>query len=111
MKALDYIIPVLVLLIAFGAIYYLYVGAGLATGYRYNLVASGGSVSPSEFRMDTRGVIAITNQGSGRTDVEITKEGKVVFRRGLYPGQMVTYKADPGTYRAGILCVLRIDNP
>ena len=102
MKIADYVIPVLVLLIAFAAIYYLYIGAGLATGYRYDIVVSGGSVSPSEFRMDTRGVIAITNKGSGRTDVEITKAGQVVFRRGLYPGQMVTYKADPGTYKAGI---------
>ena len=102
MKILDYVIPALVLLIAFAAVYYLYASAGLATGYRYNLVVSGNTVSPSQFSMETRGVIGITNTGSGRTDVEITKEGKVVFRRGLYPGQTVTYKADPGNYKAGI---------
>lgn len=101
MKKLDVIVPVLVLAIAFGAIYFLYTGAGFATAYGTTIIVSGDTVTPSEFYMKSPGYIMIKNQGSSSPEIEVRRSDKVVYRRMIHPGQTVTFQAKRGPYTAG----------
>ncbi|GEM_PF-4259483 len=100
MKKLDVIVPVLVLIFAFGAIYFLYAGIGFATAYGTTITVSGNTVTPSEFYMKTPGYIMIKNEGSSYPEIEVRRSDRVVYRRMIHPGQTVKFMAIRGPYTA-----------
>jgi len=84
--------------IALGGLYFLFIGSGLATASYVEVSVSGDSIVPSEFRMPTQGSINVINEGVSRVEVEVLRNDKIIWRRFIYPSNSYMIKANRGNY-------------